>query len=147
MGLKDIGAYFQLGDKLKNARKASGWAQKNFAIALGVPASTYSNYENGNRIPPAAVLQKAAEVQKIPLHDLFSLNDPPAQAAVFHDWLLSCGYKVVLYEEEGERILSIKDNTTWDTYRLTYQELEAIQSKVAAFTRFQIVEFIGVKNT
>ena len=142
MSLKRLGAYFQLDEKLKNARKASGQSQKDFALALGVPASTYSNYENGNRVPPAAVLQKASEVLKIPMHDLFSIGDPPSASVVFHDWLSSIGFDVVLYEEEEWRSLNIRDRSTWDTYSLTDQELDVIRDKVEAFTKFQISEFM-----
>ena len=79
MGMKELGAYFQLGEKLKNARKTSGQSQKDFASALGVPASTYSNYENGNRIPSTGVLSQVSAILKMSIHDLISanaINDP-----------------------------------------------------------------------
>ena len=146
MGLKELGAYLQLGEKLKNARKTSGRSQKDFAAALGVPASTYSNYENGNRIPPAAVLNKVSEILKIPMHNLFSIGDPPAPSIVFHDWLSSVGYDIVLYEEEDWRSLNIRDRSTWDSYALSDSELDLIREKVIAFTRFQIAEFINARK-
>jgi len=147
MSLKDLGAYFQLGEKLKDARKTSGQSQKEFAAMLGIPASTYSNYENGNRIPPAAILQKVADVLKQPVHVLFSLDAPPSPLPVFHDWLESVGYDVVLYEDEEQQSINIRDRATRELYRLTDQELDMLQEKVAAFTRFQMAEFINAQKS
>ena len=147
MGLKELGAYFQLGEKLKKARKTSGQSQKDFASALGVPASTYSNYESGNRIPSAAILQKVSELLKIPMHDLFAIGNHPTPPIVFHDWLSAVGYDIVLYEEDDQRSLNIKDRETWDTYNLSDSELDALRDKVVAFTRFQVVEFINMRKS
>lgn len=47
---------------LKREREKAGYAQIEFARILGLPKTTYANYENGNRHIPPEVMEKACEI-------------------------------------------------------------------------------------
>ena len=47
---------------LKRERAKAGYAQIEFARILGLPKTTYANYENGNRRIPTEVMEKACEI-------------------------------------------------------------------------------------
>ena len=143
MSLKGLDAHMQLGEKLKAARKAGSYTQKAFADLLDVPASTYSNYENGNRIPPADVLERAAEALKTPLRSLLSVDTGPSPLLSFFDWLLAVGYDVVIYEEEEWRTVNLRDTASHQLHMITDDDLDDMRDKVAAFTRFQVAEIIA----
>ena len=48
-------------DKLKELRRKSGLSQAELAKTLGIPQTTYSNYETGRGSPPLPTLKKLAE--------------------------------------------------------------------------------------
>ena len=55
-----INEYIQIGNKLRKARTEKGYTQKQFAELVGIPYSTYSNYENNNREPGRESLERIA---------------------------------------------------------------------------------------
>ncbi len=50
-----------LGDNIKNIRKSRNISAKAFAKKINIPYSTYSNYENNNRVPNISTLEIIAE--------------------------------------------------------------------------------------
>lgn len=48
--------------RIKEVREREGYSRKDFAIELGVPYSTLTNYENGTREPPYDFLLKIAHI-------------------------------------------------------------------------------------
>lgn len=59
MGLND---YIKIGDNIKRIRKLKGISQKTMAEdILKIPRSTYSNYENNNRVPDNDMIKKIAK--------------------------------------------------------------------------------------
>lgn len=56
-----IKEYLRIGDNLKRLRENLGENQTEFAKRLGISRSTYSNYENNNRVPDDKTLQKIAD--------------------------------------------------------------------------------------
>lgn len=75
MGEKGIGQYIKLGERIKNARYSLGMSQREFARKLGIPISTYSNYENGNRTPSMSQLQKIASALNVSVPYLMGWED------------------------------------------------------------------------
>ena len=55
------------GERLKNAREASGMSQKTMASRLGVKLSTVEKWENGKLDPRANRLQMVASLLNVPL--------------------------------------------------------------------------------
>ena len=75
MAKNSISSYLHIGENLKRERKAAGYTQREFAQLLGIPVSTYSNYENGNRDPGPDTLKKIATTLNIPMESLLSVSD------------------------------------------------------------------------
>lgn len=55
------------GERLKNARKASGMSQNMMASRLGVKSSTIDKWESGKEDPRANRLQMIASLLNVPL--------------------------------------------------------------------------------
>jgi len=55
------------GERLKNAREASGMSQENMADRLGVKLTTVDKWENGAMYPRANRLQMLASLLNVPL--------------------------------------------------------------------------------
>lgn len=51
MGKRFLMRDFTIGARLKGLRADAGLTQRQVADDLGIPVSTYSNYENDNRYP------------------------------------------------------------------------------------------------
>ena len=81
MAKNSISGYLHIGENMKRERKAAGYTQREFAQLLGIPVSTYSNYENGNRDPGPETLKKIAAALGIPLDRLLSVSDQVADLA------------------------------------------------------------------
>jgi transcriptional regulator with XRE-family HTH domain len=63
MGLND---FIKVGNKIKIIRKSKGISQKYMAEeVLKIPRSTYSNYENDNRVPDVDTLKKIAAALEV----------------------------------------------------------------------------------
>lgn len=68
---KTLVAYFNLKEKLKKLRIEKGYkTKKEFAKAVGLPYTTYSNYENGSRVPSMDNLERIAKTLGITVNDL-----------------------------------------------------------------------------
>ncbi|MBS7008473.1 helix-turn-helix domain-containing protein [Anaerostipes sp.] len=67
MGLNEI---IKIGGRIKEFRKQKGFTQKQMAKAVGIPYSTYSNYENNNRVPKKEQLEKIVKILGITISDL-----------------------------------------------------------------------------
>lgn len=76
MSNKDVSNMIRLGDKLKKYRMLKNKTQREIADKLKIPYSTYSNYENGNRIPNEITIENIAKELGISpfelLHDTYT---------------------------------------------------------------------------
>lgn len=106
MGLNE---YFQIGSRIKAIRKDKGLSQRAVAAQLGIPFSTYSNYENDNREPSLETLHQIAKILAVPLTRF--LNEETADEALASEEALQyralCEYldeleiELCPYGEEG----------------------------------------------
>ena len=69
MGLNEL---LKVGDRIKYYRKEKGLKQKEVASMLHIPATTYSNYENNNRVPDTDILQRIAQVLGVTVWELLT---------------------------------------------------------------------------
>jgi len=64
---------------LKHERISNGWTQQDFADKLGIPRSTYKNYETAdekyNRQPPIEIIREMAILLEVSVDYLFDLKD------------------------------------------------------------------------
>ena len=70
MSLND---YIKIGEKIRALREAKGISQKEMAEdILGIPRSTYSNYENDNRVPDNNLLGTIADNLGVNVNELIN---------------------------------------------------------------------------
>ena len=60
-----INELMQIGNQIRKYRIEKGLTQKEMAKLIGIPYSTYSNYENNNREPSLEQLRKIADALEI----------------------------------------------------------------------------------
>lgn len=64
-------AYLRLPETLRQMRINKGFkTKKEFAKAVGLPYTTYSNYENGSRVPSMDNLERIAKTLGVTVDDL-----------------------------------------------------------------------------
>jgi repressor LexA len=61
MGSKELFKALGIGSRLKELRKGNGLTMRALAADLGIPVTTYCNYENDSRAPNAAFLKSVAD--------------------------------------------------------------------------------------
>lgn len=71
MGVNKI---IKIGENIKKIRKNKGLAQKEVAKMLGIPLSTYSNYENDNREPSEETIEKIAYILDVTVSELLGFE-------------------------------------------------------------------------
>lgn len=93
MGIKDI---LQIGSTLKAFRKAANLTQQEMADKLGLKLSTYSNYENNNRMPSRETVDSIAEILDIEPRQLFDFVSVSEVNEIesFVRFLESIGYEI-----------------------------------------------------
>jgi len=73
MGLNEL---IQIGSNIKRIRKEKGFSQKYMAEeVLSIPRSTYSNYENNNRVPDKDTLERIAKALGVDVTAFLSRED------------------------------------------------------------------------
>ena len=64
-----------LGNRLREAREATGWTQAELAERIGVSRKTVNTVENGVFVPSTVVALKLAGALGCPVEELFFLVD------------------------------------------------------------------------
>ncbi len=72
MGINEL---INIGTRIKQKRMEKGYSQKEMAASLGIPDSTYSNYENNYREPNGAILSKIVTTLEVSLDELVTDNN------------------------------------------------------------------------
>ncbi len=62
----------KIGDKIKKAREAKGWSQKEVALNIIMDQSQYSKIENNKTDPHLSTIEKIADALEISLEQLFT---------------------------------------------------------------------------
>ncbi len=70
MGIQE---YLNISKNLKRIRKEKGLTQRELAKKAGIVYSTYSNYENGNRLPKPETIQDIANALNVSTLDLIEV--------------------------------------------------------------------------
>lgn len=60
-----VNEFIQIGTRIKRIRMDKKLSQKSVAEKLGIPHSTYSNYENNNREPSYETLKHIAKILNV----------------------------------------------------------------------------------
>ena len=80
MGKTSLSQYMKIGERLRAARENEQITQRELSFRAGIPYTTYSNYENGNRAPDVETLQKICLVLGISLGSLLGYPDDIAES-------------------------------------------------------------------
>ena len=67
--------------RLKSLREERGFSQKEFAVEMDLPYTTYNSYETGKRAPDYDMLLKFAEYFGVTVDYLLGRTDEPSPAA------------------------------------------------------------------
>lgn len=92
----------KLSQQLRSLRQSQGLTMKKVAESVGVPVSTYRDWEYGSKVP-ASVAPKLAEVLRVSTRDLLGLTNSQTEL-----------HEVLLILEEGVKKLRrvwLKENT------------------------------------
>lgn len=100
----------KIGDKIKKAREAKGWSQKEVALSLKMDQSQYSKIENNKTDPHLSTIEKITEALGISIEELFTAENVFKDVDSFDKSLVE---KIQLIEqlEENEKksVFSIID--------------------------------------
>lgn len=138
-----INKYIKIGDRIKKLRIDSKMTQQDVANLIGVPRSTYANYENNTREPKEEILESISKVFGVTAWDLIinpkDLEKETKEAENELNFLLNCGYKVKFYtNDEGELqavdLLNIESN---NCKSILIDEYREFISKLKDFVDFE----------
>lgn len=156
MGVND---FINIGSRIKEVRKKKGIKQKEIANQLGIPISTYANYENNHREPTSEIIDNIAALLDISVESLIGIEI----FDFFLNYLESIGYKVNVeksgeseeghYEDHVDDEGKIVGNPSWIpdeehfsinlikdgiTTEFTEEEFKKLQSTVAQSIEFEV---------
>lgn len=122
MTRKAIDRYLGIGENIRSLRKASGYTQKGFSEKVGIPVSSYSNYENGNRVPDLEIIQKIASALNVQVNEILGteknvhneIMESVMADMTFNDFLDYAGFTVEHDPETQEAIE--KHNSELDAF-------------------------------
>ncbi len=63
------------GDRLTALRERNGWTKTRVSNVIGVPMSTYANYEYGRREPDVETMKKLAKLYNVTVDYLVGNDD------------------------------------------------------------------------
>ena len=69
----------QVGDRIKIIRQSRGLTAKEVARRAEIPYSTYSNYENNNRVPKLSAIRKIATVLDVSIAAIADYSKVPLE--------------------------------------------------------------------
>lgn len=101
-----------LSKRLKEARKAAGYSQKNLGIAAGMDefsaSSRMNHYETGRHAPDFPTLQRIAKILKVPTAYFYAETDELAKFIKLFSNTSKVGRAQVVAELENKYITKEK---------------------------------------
>lgn len=147
-----VNELIRIGSQIKKHRKEKGWTQKEFSEKLGIPYSTYSNYENDNREPDLDTINRIAEALGVTPLDLIgdqleywnksldasAISDTVPVHEAFIHYIESLGFSIRPFvDQEGEHMeYTISRNGR--SISFSPEELQQLQDEVKNYTEYLI---------
>ncbi len=134
MGINEL---IKIGSRIKSYRKDSGMSQREMADKLGLSYSTYSNYENNYREPPAEIISRICDILKVDLPDLVGVGEMNFSTIDAIIWKIqNLGYEINGDESEGYIWIEFPDGS----FEIAYNDLLSLDKETDAFLRFKLEE-------
>jgi transcriptional regulator with XRE-family HTH domain len=93
-------------DRLQKVRESHGYSVKEAATALGLPYTTYNNYEKNMREPSGEVLCQIASFFSVSLDYLFGLTTTGQETGISNEMRSICD-KMEALDTYGKRLVSL----------------------------------------
>ena len=104
-----------LNRNLKLLRSSMGMTQDKVASFLGISRSTYSNYENGRRVPQRDVLEKLADLVGCDLATLYEKDEKVVKSQL-----------VYLFRTDGLTKKDLEEIASFKKFVLSYQKMDRL---------------------
>ena len=153
-----INEYIQIGNKLRKARTEKGYTQKQFAELVGIPYSTYSNYENNNREPGRESLERIANALGLSVIELLEFwevaadtpndvsEDKPFSFPALEKKVEEIGYGIIYGTYENSDGIEISPSDILIKYPdgkeiyITPSDLENLNDDTDSYLKFKLEE-------
>lgn len=136
--------------RIRQIRVSNGFSRREFAEELGIPYSTLTNYENGTRTPPYALLLKIADYFRTTVDYLLCKTDSPYTGDInvglcadtdmkkgLSGFLHMAGFDYYVDTEKNRYTLSeYPDKDDGAPVDVKQEEIEQLYEKIVEFTRF-----------
>lgn len=114
------------GENLRNLRKSRGYSQDKFAAVIGSNQANVTAWERGTRMPGIPTIKHIADVFKVPVSSLISLEDSGMKDDYAHE------VADMLHQNPKFRMLF--DRAKY----LSQSDIDAVLSVVDAITRERV---------
>lgn len=133
MRLNDI---IQIGTRIKRIRMDKQLSQKAVAKTLGIPYSTYSNYENNNREPNLETLKRIADVLGVSISYLI-YGETGSMSTDTAEYLLTLsGYELNENSDGTFTICDIENNQIKNTAIVTVSQLKKLVVETSDYVTY-----------
>ena len=130
------------GDNLKSARSKKYHTQKAFADALGIPYTTYSQYENNKRQPDLELLVKMADFLEITVDSLLTNSKSDDYLSLVRDAMQGyvwVGEKIDFDSDEKNLCKMITRNGIIEISREWYNQLKQnLEDKIYEYVNEEV---------
>lgn len=146
MNILGINDFLKIGTNIKNIRLDRGYTQKEVAEMLGIPYSTYSNYENNNREPNFETIKQITEILDTSVDEILYAQYNISAAYDVAQYLFKlAGY--VIYDTGDGLFTAIEANLNdaSEEHYLTFTELNEFIADVTKYTTFTLNKMFDKK--
>lgn len=142
MTRRAIDQYYGIGTNIRRLRKAKGFTQRGFAEILGIPVSSYSNYENNNRTPSLDLLKEIAKLLNVDLHKILGVANPAEVITLdtVRDSIQKSNLEILLDDidftiETNPDFVLVTDQRSNAKYRVSHELWESIENDILEYAR------------
>lgn len=143
MGINKI---IQIGFRIKDLRKKNTTlSQREMAKLLGIPVSTYSNYENNHREPPKDTIEKIAEILGVSVDRLLGIElDPNEALEMRHDTMFGLAGFELDSLEDGSYMISNYEEKYY--FYASKKEVESIINNTLGLLAYELEKLKKTKE-
>lgn len=131
-----LNEFIKIGTRIKRIRMDKEMSQRAVAEALGIPYSTYSNYENNNREPSHDTLKRIADVLGVSVSYLI-YGETGGMATSTANYLLTLsGYQLDENSDGTLTIYDIENNEIKNSVIVTVDQLKQLVHETSDYVTY-----------